>query len=118
MARSDRVPGSLPIIASTFGRPGAEQLRFELVAGDAHHECRAPVMARIDDAAQLIVVLDEGVHLVDEQRRLVLLDDAKDGGWRRVGANTPFGTRLAMTLSVVVLPQRFSGESSARIGEH
>ena len=69
-------------------------------------------MPAIEDASKVVVVLDEGVGLVDQERGVPLLAAAV----MLLLANG-FGTSAPVRLSAVVLPHSGAGDVSARIGD-
>ena len=56
-----------------LGCPGAKGSRLVVLTDGADHICHAAVVAGVQDAAKLLVILEKGVGFVDEERRPPLL---------------------------------------------
>lgn len=54
-----------------------EGSRFEIVSGNPQHFPSASVTA-VQNSAQFMLVAEEGVGLINQQRRLILIDAAED----------------------------------------
>ena len=76
-----------------------------------------PLRLPFEHAAQLVVVVQERIGLVDQQRRLLALDDAEDRGRRDVRVGNGRGTKRPSTSSNMVLPHPFVGERTPSRGE-
>src|SRR5215467_12502495 len=81
-----------PLLQSRRGRPlagGACRLlrgrRGRAVVGDAHDEGGVARVAGIEDAAEFVVALEEGVGFVNEEGWAGVLNDAEEGGGADVG---------------------------------
>ncbi len=86
MARSSSVPARSTDASNGLRRPCREASRG-LFATDfdiANDVGRRSGVAAVEDSTRFFIRLDERVGLVNEQRRLLILDIAKDGRWRNV----------------------------------
>ena len=75
-ARSCSVSGRVPISAITVGQNVLERARLVIVANGPQHGA-ALAMAAVENTAQFVVVVQEGIGLIDQQRRPVAFDDSE-----------------------------------------
>ena len=67
-------------LCDRLGSPGGEAPGLMRVAHGADDEGGPAGVAAVEDAAQLFAFAEEGVGLVDQERRLELLDRPEESG--------------------------------------